>query len=685
MSKRRVAILLSCLLYTTTAPVLAADTVSSKAADIVEAKDTPTAASDTNVGTNDTKKDVEAPSDAANASNDVQKAPKKIDSSNTKPSASPKTETDDKSTSAAEPSAKTEQKTDACTIVEKKASLDPDSFEGQVDGFFGKYVVAPLASVLLWNIPGINSTRDVRKDAHSVVCLDRKSIQDDPNSEKVKAGDTLTVSVGPNSKTSTFKVEKVKAGQIYLDKPIPGDAQKITYHVTRGGGLPLIVFWLLFGAVFFTVFMRFVNFRMFKHGLDLVRGKYDDPDSPGEVSHFQALTTALSATVGLGNIAGVAIAYMLGGAGATFWMIMVGLFGMASKFAEVTLGQQYREIRPDGRIMGGAMYYLSNGLKDIGRPKLGKFLAVFFVLLCVGASFGGGNAFQVYQSLGQIKTNIPLLAESPWIYGLIMTVLAGVVIIGGIKRIANIADKVVPAMCVVYVLVCLYIIVVNAGAIGSAFGAIFSGAFNPDAAFGGIIGVLVVGIQRAVFSNEAGLGSAAIAHSAAKVKYPVEEGFVALLEPFIDTVLICTMTALVLIITDASNVENFETLKGAKDGATLTSLAMGSVVSWFPYVLSVAVFLFAFSTMIAWSYYGERCWVWLFGDRSSMSYRVLFLVFTFLGSVLTGTNILDFSDLMILGMAFPNLLGVILLSKKVRGAMDDYEGKLQSGEIKRTS
>jgi alanine or glycine:cation symporter, AGCS family len=679
MSARSVVIFLSGLLCLTTTPVFAADTVNGNTADVIEAKDTIKAGPDANDETSGTKKDVNTSSDAATTPTNAQKDP---NSSQTAPSQKTKPHADD-STSTAEPSTKNEQNTNTCTIVNKEASLDPDSFEGQVDGFFGKYVVGPLASVLLWNIPGFDSARDIRKDANAIVCLGRKSIQDEPNFEKVKQDDSLTINV--DGQATTFTVKKVEEGLIHLDKAIPGNSSNVTYHVTRGSGLPLIVFWLLFGAIFFTIRMRFVNFRMFKHGLDLVRGKYDDPDSPGEVSHFQALTTALSATVGLGNIAGVAIAYMLGGAGATFWMIVVGLFGMASKFAEVTLGQQYREIRPDGRIMGGAMYYLSNGLKDIGKPKLGKFLAVFFVLLCVGASFGGGNAFQVYQSLGQIKTNIPLLAESPWIYGLVMTVLAGVVIIGGIKRIANIADKIVPAMCVVYVLVCLYIIIVNAGAIGSAFGAIFSGAFSPDAAFGGIVGVLVVGIQRAVFSNEAGLGSAAIAHSAAKVKYPVEEGFVALLEPFIDTVVICTMTALVLIITDASGVENFETLKGAKDGATLTSLAMGRVVSWFPYVLSVAVFLFAFSTMIAWSYYGERCWVWLFGDGSSMSYRLLFLVFTFLGSVLTGTNVLDFSDLMILGMAFPNLLGVILLSKKVRGAMDDYEGKLQSGEIKPTS
>ena len=594
MSTRSVVIFLTCLLCFASTPVLAADTGTAPAQDIVESSDTAKTGAQADTVSSDTTPSADVKPDTVPKTGASQPGATK--------------EEEPRSTAASSNGEGDQVKAvanEAPPKEEKKPKLDPDSIEGKIDGFFGEYIVGPLATVLLWKIPGLE--------------------------------------------------------------------------------MPLIVFWLLFGAVVFTVFMRFVNFRMFKHGIDLVRGKYDDPDNPGEVSHFQALTTALSATVGLGNIAGVAIAYMLGGAGATFWMIVVGLFGMASKFAEVTLGQQYREVRPDGRIMGGAMYYLSNGLREIGKPKLGKFLAVFFVLLCVGASFGGGNAFQVYQSLGQIKTNVPLFAESPRIYGLIMTVLAGIVIIGGIKRIANIADKIVPAMCVVYVLVCLYIIFTHAGEIGGAFGAIFSGAFSPDAAFGGVIGVLVVGIQRAVFSNEAGLGSAAIAHSAAKVKHPVEEGFVALLEPFIDTVVICTMTALVLIITDASSLENFEVMKGAKDGATLTSMAMGGVVGWFPYVLSVAVFLFAFSTMIAWSYYGERCWVWLFGDQASMSYRVVFLVFTFLGSVLTGTNVLDFSDLMILGMAFPNLIGVILLSKKVRGAMEEYQGKLKSGEIKPTS
>ena len=449
-----------------------------------------------------------------------------------------------------------------------------------------------------------------------------------------------------------------------------------------GVDMPLVVAWLLFGAVYFTIKMRFVNFRLFRHAIDLVRGKYDDPNSPGEVTHFQALASALSATVGLGNIAGVAIAVGTGGPGAVFWMVLIGILGMSSKFVECTLGQKYRQVRPDGRIMGGAMYYLSDGLeKERGMPGLGRVLAIAFCLLCIGGSLGGGNSFQVKQSLDLIATVVPVFESMPWLYGLLMTVAAAVVIIGGIKRIASVADKIVPFMCAFYVLACLYILGTHASEVPGAIGTIVDGAFNPDAAFGGFIGVLVIGIKRAVFSNEAGIGSAAIAHSAAKVKHPVEEGVVALLEPFIDTVVVCSMTALVIVITGAySDPANLHLIEADKGGA-LTSAAMGSVVSWFPYLLSIAVVLFAFSTMISWSYYGERCWAFMFGDGSSMIYRAIFLGCSFLGSIVTATNILGFSDLMVLGMAFPNVLGVLLLSGGVRRDLDEYESKLASGEI----
>ncbi len=470
-------------------------------------------------------------------------------------------------------------------------------FQNQLDIFFGDYIVAPLAAVLFWPIPGLN--------------------------------------------------------------------------------MPLVVAWLLGGAVFFTFRLRFVNIRFFTHAINLIRGKYDTGEEVGEVSHFQALTTALSATVGLGNIAGVAIAIGMGGPGATFWMILVGFLGMSSKFTECTLGQKYRKVRKDGRIMGGAMHYLSEGLKEKNLAGLGGFLAGLFCLLCIGGSFGGGNAFQVVQSLDLIKTVIPGLADYSWIYGILMSLLVGLVIVGGIKSISRVASFVVPFMCGIYLLACAFILLTHLPAIPSALYLIFEQAFSPDAAYGGFLGVLVIGIKRAVFSNEAGIGSAAIAHSAAKTSDPVEEGVVALLEPFIDTILVCTMTALVIIITGAYTEPANAHFIANKQGGALTSSAMGSVIPWFPYILAIAVFLFAFSTMISWSYYGERCWAYLFGDHSSLIYKLIFLFFTFLGSIITATNILDFSDLMILGMAFPNILGLLILSGGVSEYLKNYESSLK--------
>ena len=449
---------------------------------------------------------------------------------------------------------------------------------------------------------------------------------------------------------------------------------------------PLAVLWLILGAVYFTLRMGFINLRGFGHALRVTRGDYDDPDDEGEVSHFQALTSALSATVGLGNIASVAIAVSVGGPGAILWLLVAGFLGMSSKFVECTLGQKYRKLRPDGRVMGGAMYYLSDGLADKGFGGLGKFLALFFAVLCIGGSLGGGNTFQVNQSLNAIERTVPFFAEYRWVYGLIMAALVGVVILGGIKRIASTAEKIVPFMCGLYVLLCLWVIVSNFDEIGTALSTIWSSAFTPMAGYGGMLGVLVQGFKRAAFSNEAGVGSAAIAHSAAKTKYPVREGFVALLEPFIDTIVVCTLTALVIVITGACEPTAPEFAEyhfaGGANGAGLTSAAFGSAVSWFPHVLSIAVMLFAFSTLISWSYYGERCWAYLFGDRSTMVYRVIFLIFTFLGSIITSKNVLDFGDLMILGMAFPNILGLVFLSGDVRRDLDAYWSKLESGEIK---
>jgi len=464
------------------------------------------------------------------------------------------------------------------------------------------------------------------------------------------------------------------------------------YESSEGATVPLVVAWLVIGAIYFTVRMGFINFRGFKHAIDVVRGKYDSKDAEGEVSHFQALSSALSATVGLGNIAGVAIAVSLGGPGAIFWMIVAGFLGMSSKFTECTLGQKYRLTRPDGRVMGGAMYYLQNGLAEFGErtgigimKPFGKFLAVSFVILCIGGSFGGGNTFQVNQSLNAVQESIPWLGEHRWVFGLIMAALTGLVIIGGIKRIAQTAEKIVPTMCCVYMLACLVVLLKHAGEIPAAFGTIFDSAFNPGAAWGGFIGVLVQGFKRAAFSNEAGVGSAAIAHSAAKTKEPVREGIVALLEPFIDTIIVCTMTGLVIVITGhyagGSSAEVAEPFAAINNGAGLTSAVFASEISWFSHILSAAVVLFAFSTMISWSYYGERCWAWLFGDGSSMVYRVLFLIMVFLGSIITSTNVLDFGDLMILGMAFPNVLGLYFLSGGVKKDLDAYMLKLKNGEF----
>jgi AGCS family alanine or glycine:cation symporter len=445
--------------------------------------------------------------------------------------------------------------------------------------------------------------------------------------------------------------------------------------------LPVVVLWLVLGSVYLTFRMGFINLRGFKHAINVTRGKYSNPSDAGEVSHFQALTTALSATVGLGNIAGVAIAVSIGGPGATFWMIIAGLIGMSAKFTECTLGQKYRQVRSDGAVMGGAMYYLSNGLGEMGWVKTGKVLAVLFAILCIGGSLGGGNTFQVNQSMNALQETIPFLATYPWVYGLVLAVLVGVVIIGGIRRIAEVADKIVPAMVAIYVAASLFILFDNAGAIPGAFGAIINGAFAPDAAYGGLIGVLVQGFRRAAFSNEAGAGSAAIAHSAAKTAYPVREGIVALLEPFIDTVVVCTMTALVIVITGAYNNPDYESLRTASLGAALTSRAFGQHISWFPMILAVCVLLFAFSTMISWSYYGERCWTYLVGDGKSRIFQFIFVVFTFLGSVITANNVLSFGDLMILGMAFPNLFGVLLLSNKVKADLDAYWRKYKNNEF----
>ena len=441
-------------------------------------------------------------------------------------------------------------------------------------------------------------------------------------------------------------------------------------------GIPFIVIWLVLGATFFTIRMGFINLRGFRHSISLARGAYDDPSAPGQVTHFQALATAVSGTVGLGNIAGVAVAVSLGGAGATFWMIVCGLLGMSSKFVECTLGVKYRNILPDGRVFGGPMNYLRFGLEKRNLKGLGKVLAGLFAVLCVGASFGGGNMFQANQSFEQLSGQFTVLQGNGFWFGVVTAILVGVVIIGGIKSIANVTGRIVPLMASIYVIAALAVIIMNIQNIGGAFSAIIEGAFSPAAIKGGIVGVLVVGFQRAAFSNEAGVGSAAIAHSAVKTNNPPSEGFVALLEPFIDTVVVCTLTALVLIFTGMHEVEGMA-------GAQLTSDAFGSVISWFPYVLGVAVFLFAFSTMISWSYYGMRAWTYLFGKskKAEMVYKMLFLVFVVIGASVSLGAVLDFSDMMILAMSFPNIIGLYIMSGEVRKDLDDYWHRLKTNQL----
>ena len=445
-----------------------------------------------------------------------------------------------------------------------------------------------------------------------------------------------------------------------------------------GTSIPIVVVWLVFGALFFTIKMNFINVRAFKHAIDLVRGKYDDPSDEGEVSHFQALATALSATVGLGNIAGVAVAITVGGPGATFWMIVAGLLGMSSKFVECTLGVKYRVVNDNGEVSGGPMYYLKNGLAKYGYGNIGKVLAVLFAILCIGGSFGGGNMFQANQAYAQLSGQFPMLSGNGPMFGFLLAILVGTVIIGGIKSIAKVTEKIVPFMAVLYVAAALVILVVNFSDIGNAFAMIFKGAFAPSAAFGGFIGVIIQGFRRAAFSNEAGVGSASIAHSATKTNEPVSEGIVSLLEPFIDTVVICTMTALVIIVTGMSGVQGVE-------GAQLTSQAFESVISWFPYVLVIAIFLFAFSTMISWSYYGLKSWTYLFGSskKSELVYKLIFLIFIIVGSSVKLGAVLDFSDMMILAMAFPNILGLLILSGEVKIDLKEYLNKVKNGMIKK--
>jgi len=537
-------------------------------------------------------------------------------------------------------------------------------------------------------------------------------------------------------------------------KPVADWAGKIIFFSVpiNGQSVPIVLLLLATTAILLTFAFFFINIRGFALAIKTVMGRYDNPDAPGQISHFQALSAALSATVGLGNIAGVAIAIGLGGPGATFWMIVLGVFGMTTKFCECTLGVRYRVVDNKGRTRGGPMYYLSQGFKERGLGWLGVPLAVIFAIMTVGGAFGAGNMFQVNQATSQFVDTFGVLQDQKWLVGLGMAIIVGLVILGGIRSIAKVAATIVPAMCILYVLAAVVVVLLNADKVPAAFATILSGAFSPQAIGGGIIGVMIQGIKRAAFSNEAGLGSAPIAHSAVKTDQPASEGLVALLEPFIDTVVVCTMTALVIITTgmwkvnataggeingapaacelysspDSSSTairvldegtylrvmgseeevvngstnawskvllvdvesvgmadreadgwvraDAVEERGGTAGGIWLTSQSFSSVISWFPFLLTIAVILFAFSTMISWSYYGEQGLLYIFGDNKVVTviYRVLFCALAVIGAGATLTNILNLSDAMIFAMVFPNLIALYVLLPVVKQELRKY-------------
>ncbi|MCR9200419.1 MAG: alanine:cation symporter family protein [Planctomycetaceae bacterium] len=544
---------------------------------------------------------------------------------------------------------------------------------------------------------------------------------DDPSGETTESESVERASEGtaPGTEEETEvvgldeKVDKAFA-------PIATWWENTVLYTIPGTPAPLVLCLLVLGAAYFTLYFGFINVRKIPLAINVVSGKYDEleggnepittdtvnvvdgdvvdtirDEGEGEVTHFQALATAVSGTVGLGNISGVAVAVATGGPGATFWMIVCGLLGMCTKFVECTLGVKYRDVAPDGSVYGGPMYYLTKGLASIGMAGFGKALGILFAILCIGASFGGGNAFQSNQATQQFIGLFGI--DSPnagFTIGVILAILVGLVIIGGIKRIASVTEKIVPLMAIIYVLACVTILVMNISSVPTAISQIFTQAFSPVAAVGGLLGVLIQGFQRAAFSSEAGAGSAAIAHSAVKTKYPASEGIVALLEPFIDTVVICTMTALVIVIFNidgqvfqyndkvGSDVRLTEPINGkdAIGGVDLTSAAFEDQISWFPKVLTVAVVLFALSTMISWSYYGLQAWMFLFGKskEADLAYKILFLVFIVIGASAKLDSVIKFSDAMILALVFPNMIGLVFLAPKVKEELKKYLDAIKS-------
>ena len=499
-----------------------------------------------------------------------------------------------------------------------------------------------------------------------------------------------------NSKIFTVLFFDVTRGSMQIDEvdrdgnPVLDDSGTVKQKTIQ---VPFIVLILVLGAVFFTFWYRWINIRGFKHAIDVVRGKHDKPEDTGEISHFRALTSALSATVGLGNIAGVAVAIQLGGPGAVFWMLIAAVFGMTAKFSSCTLSQMYRKINADGTVSGGPMYYLDIGLSESGYEGLkvlGKVLAVMYALMIMGGAIGGGNMFQANQTAEAFASTFEISDTGTWnwVIGIILAIGVGVVIIGGIKRIGAATSKIVPFMCGIYVLASIFIILTHISQVPETIRLIFTMAFTKNAYYGGFFGVLIMGVRRAAFSNEAGLGSAAIAHAAAKTEEPVREGIVGMIGPFIDTIVVCSMTAMVVIITGMWNDPSIP----QSAGVTLTTEAFGSVIGWFPYILTLCIGLFAYSTMISWCYYGERGWIYLldhigeegYGLKTVVLFRMIFVVFIVVGAVSKLSDVLDFSDAMIFSMAFPNIVGSIILAPKVLKKVRDYWERYQSGEMSPT-
>ena len=471
-------------------------------------------------------------------------------------------------------------------------------------------------------------------------------------------------------------------------KPIASAFNDLVFYSIPIGEsqLPLIVVWLIAGALYFTFYLKLINVRGFTHAIRIVLGKEDKTDTaPGEISHFRALTTAVSGTVGVGNITHVAVAISIGGPGATFWLIVAGFLGMASKFVECTLGVKYRQVNADGSVSGGPMYYMDKGLAERNMPRLGKAMAWYYAVCIVVGCLGVGCMFQANQAYVQF-VNVTggaegFFASRGWLFGSILALLTGLVIIGGIKSIAKVTSKLVPFMALLYVGTALVVIGANFSAIPSAVSAIITNAFTPEGVTGGVIAVLILGFRRAAFSNEAGIGSSAIAHATVKTDEPLTQGFVAMLEPFIDTVVICTITALVIILTvyDPAMLN-----EGTIRGVELTSSAFASVIPWFPSVLAVVVMLFAYSTMISWSYYGLEGFVYMFGSkqRTKRIFNAVFCLFVVVGCTVQLDTVLDFSDAMIFAMALANMLALYLLGPDVKRELDAYWAKLKMRSTK---